>query len=259
MKQSFYFSDAFGLRETWAGLANFTDLFRDPLFVNAMIVTGILVVCISLCTLILGLTLAYLVVHRGKSRWIYKSFLLWPYAVAPAIAALLWRFLCQPSVGWLARGFHALDIDFNYLVHPHQALIIVLFVGIWQQLSYNILFLFVAIKAIPSSLLEAATLDGASALNKFRHIVVPLISPTSFFLLTTNCMYALFDTFGIIDVMTNGGPGKSTTTLMYKIYRDGFVGMDLGSAACQSLILMIIVSLLTLVQFRFVEKKVHYL
>lgn len=258
LKQSFFFSDAFGIRERFAGLANFTDLFVDPNFVKALWITLILAIAISSIAFAFGLGLAYLVSERKKSQLIYKSLLLFPYAIAPAVTGILWRFLCQPTLGWLSEIFHFFGIEFHYLVHPVQALVVVIIAGSWQQLSYNFLFFFVAIQSIPKTLLDAAILDGATSWKKFWTIIVPLISPTSFFLLITNLIYALFDTFGIIDVMTNGGPGNSTTNLMYKIYHDGFVGMDLGIAASQSIILMVLVSILTIVQFRYVEKKVHY-
>lgn len=258
LKQSLFYSDAFGLRQKFAGFYNFMDLLHDPAFFKALWVTLILAVAITSITFSAGLLLAWLVCQRSKSQLLYKSLLLWPYAVAPAVAGILWRFLCQPALGWLSLVLNKLGMDFNYLIHPWQALGVVILSASWQQLSYNFLFFFVAIQSIPKVLLEAATLDGASNWNKFWTIVFPLISPTSFFLLITNLIYSLFDTFGIIDVITNGGPGNSTTTLMYKIYNDGFVGMDLGSAASQSVILMILVSCLTLIQFRYVEKKVHY-
>jgi sn-glycerol 3-phosphate transport system permease protein len=256
--QSFFFSDAFGLQKRFAGFKNFSDLLKDPLFHQATITTFIIAFFITLVTMSFGLILANLVKNRTKSKPIYKSLLLWPYAVAPAVAAILWRFLCQPNLGWLSQLLNKLGVEFNYLIHAKQALIVIIISASWQQFSYNFLFFLAALQSIPSSILEAATLDGASSWHRFWHIIFPLISPTSFFLLITNLMYAFFDTFGIIDVLTNGGPGTSTTTLIYKIYQDGFVGMDLSSSAAQSIFLMIIVVLLTLIQFRYMEKKVHY-
>ncbi|MDP1604729.1 MAG: ABC transporter permease subunit [Legionella sp.] len=256
--QSFYFSDAFGLHLQFAGFTNFIDLFQDPGFVSAVKVTFIIAFFVTLITLGLGLLLAVLVQGRRKSQGIYKSLLLWPYAVAPAVAAILWRFLCQPAIGWVATGLNVTGIDFNYLIHPRQALAVIILTASWQQLSYNFLFFFAALKAIPPALLEAAIIDGASGWQRFWQIIFPLLSPTTFFLLIMNLIYAFFDTFGIIDVLTNGGPENKTTTLIYKIYKDGFVGMDPGSSAVQSVLLMLMVIGLTLFQFRYLEKKVHY-
>lgn len=256
--QSLFFTDAFGIHQQFAGFSNFTDLLDDPAFGKAIWITLLMAALITICTLLSGLLLAFLVQRRKSSQGIYKTLIVWPYAVAPAVAAILWRFLCQPALGWLAQFFAFLGIEFNYLVHPRQALMVVVIAACWQQLSYNFLFFLAALKAIPNTLLEAALLDGASTWQRFRHIVFPLLAPTTFFLVIMNLIYAFFDTFGIIDVMTSGGPGNSTTTLIYKIYKDGFIGMDSGSAAAQSVLLMLMVTVLTLLQFRYVENKVHY-
>jgi sn-glycerol 3-phosphate transport system permease protein len=256
--QSLFFSDSFGLYNRFAGLTNFFDLLRDPGYGRALLVTLLIAIFITLITMSLGLLLAVLVQSRHKSQNIYKTLLLWPYAVAPAIAAILWRFLCQPTIGWLTHGLHILGYEFNYLVHPKQALFVVILTASWQQFSYNFLFFFAAMKAIPQSIIEAAIIDGASAWRRFWQIIFPLLSPTTFFLLVMNLIYSFFDTFGIIDVMTSGGPGISTTTLIYKVYKDGFIGMDPGSSSAQSVMLMLIVIGLTLIQFRYLEKKVHY-
>ncbi|KTC86503.1 sn-glycerol-3-phosphate ABC transporter permease UgpA [Legionella brunensis] len=256
--QAFFFSDAFGLHKQFAGLTNFFDLLKDPGYKQALWVTVILAFFVTLGTMSLGLFLAILVQARRKSQQMYKTLFLWPYAVAPAIAAILWRFLCQPTMGWLSHGLQGLGIHFNYLVNAKQALLVIVLTASWQQLSYNFLFFFAALQAIPNALVEAAIIDGASAWRRFWQIIFPLLSPTSFFLLIMNLIYAFFDTFGIIDVMTNGGPNNSTTTLIYKVYKDGFVGLDPGSSSAQSVMLMIMVIVLTLVQFRYLEKKVHY-
>lgn len=258
IKVSLFFIDPFGLQQQFSGFANFFGLVQDPAFKKALSVSFILALAITVLSLSFGSFLAYLVYSRQKSQWVYKSLLLWPYAVAPAIAAILWRFLCQPGLGWCSQLFHFFHIEFNYLIHPWQALLVVILTASWQQLSYNFLFLFVAMKAIPLHLLEAATLDGATNWRKFWTIMLPLLAPTQFYLLMTNLIYSLFDTFGIIDILTNGGPGYSTTTLMYKIYKDGFVGMDLGGAASQSVILMLCMFAMTLFQFRFFDKRIHY-
>ncbi len=256
--QSLFFSDSFGLHNRFAGLRNFSDLLGDPGYGRAVLVTLFFAFLITLSTMTLGLLLAVLVQGRLKSQNFYKSKLLWPYAVAPAVAAILWRFLCQPALGWLSHCFNLLGIEFNYLVHPGQAFLVNILTASWQQFSYNFLFFFAALKAIPPSIIEAAIIDGASAWRRFWQIKFPLLSPTTFFLLVMNLIYSFFDTFGIIDVLTNGGPGTSTTTLIYKVYKDGFIGMDPGSSSAQSVLLMLIVIGLTLVQFRYLEKKVHY-
>ncbi len=256
--QSLFFSDAFGIHQRFAGLGNFIDLWYSSDYIMAALVTVIVAISITLLTMGFGLALAVLVNGRGKSQPFYKSLLLWPYAVAPAVAAILWRFLCHPTLGWMTTLLQWFGVDFNYLVHAKQALLVVIVTASWQQFSYNFLFFFAALKMIPTSLIDAAIIDGASTWRRFWQIVFPLLSPTTFFLLIMNLIYAFFDTFGIIHVMTNGGPGYSTTTLIYKVYQDGFVGMDPGSSSAQSVMLMLIVIGLTLLQFRFLEKKVHY-
>lgn len=256
--QSFYFSDAFGLRHEFAGLQNFIDLFADPGFMKALVVTLVIGLAVTIVTLSLGLFFALLVHQRQKSQLWYKSLLLWPYAVAPAVAAILWRFLFQPHLGWISYLFAKVGIDFNYLTHVYQAFIVIILTASWQQFSYNFLFYFIALNAIPKTLLDAASLDGASVWQRFWTIIFPILSPTTFFLIVMNLLYAFFDTFGIIDVMTNGGPENATTTLIYKVYKDGFVNMDPGSSSAQSVILMIVVTLFTLVQFWYLEKRVHY-
>ncbi|VEH12811.1 sn-glycerol 3-phosphate transport system permease protein [Legionella jordanis] len=203
--QSFLFSDAFGLHSRFAGLHNFLDLLKDPNYGKAIGVTVLLSFLVTLLTMTCGLLLAVLVQGRRKSQQIYKTLLLWPYAVAPAVAAILWRFLCQPTLGWLAQGLQIFGISFNYLTHPWQALWVVVATASWQQLSYNFLFFLAALKAIPNFLIEAAILDGASAWRRFWQIIFPLLSPTTFFLLIMNLIYSFFDTFGIIDIMTSGG------------------------------------------------------
>ncbi len=256
--QSLYFSDAFGLHNRFAGLGNFIDLFYSPDYWTAFLVTVIIAVAITFLTMTFGLALALLVNGRRHGRQIYKTLMLWPYAVAPAIAAILWRFFCHPTLGWMTRALDWVGIDFNYLINAKQALLVVIMTASWQQFSYNFLFFYAALNLIPKALLEAATIDGASSWQRFWQIIFPLLSPTTFFLLIMNLIYSFFDTFGIIHVMTNGGPENSTTTLIYKVYKDGFVGMDPGSSAAQSVMLMIIVIGLTLLQFRYLEKKVHY-
>lgn len=256
--QSLFYMDAFGLHKHFAGLNNYLEVISSPEYSYAVWITFVIAISITVLTLFLGLSLALLVNRRTKSQGIYKSLLLWPYAVAPAIAAILWRFLCHPTLGWLTHVLKALGVDFNYLIHPNQALLVIILSASWQQFSYNFLFYLAALKMIPTSVNEAAIIDGASSWKRFWQIIFPLLSPTTFFLMVMNLIYAFFDTFGIIHILTNGGPEFATTTLIYKAYKDGFVGMDLGSSSAQSIILMIIVVFLTMLQFRYLEKKVHY-
>lgn len=256
--QAFFFGDAFGLHLRFAGLINFLDLMRDPNYKNAVWVSLIIAFFITLSTMTFGLLMAQLVANRKKSQSTYKTLLLWPYAVAPAVAAILWRFLCQPHLGWLAQTLQSFGIPFNYLTNSNTALVVIILAGSWQQFSYNFLFFFAAILAIPPSLIEAAILDGAGAWRRFWEIIFPLLSPTTFFLLVMNLIYSFFDSFGIIDVLTKGGPNNGTTTMIYKVYQDGFVGMDFGSSCAQSILLMFLVMGLTMIQFRYLEKRVHY-
>jgi sn-glycerol 3-phosphate transport system permease protein len=256
--QSFFYTDAFGLHQYFAGLTNFSDLLHESSYATAMEVTFIIAISVTGLTMSLGLIMANLVNNRSKSQGVYKSLLIWPYAVAPAVAGILWRFLCHPTLGWLTYFLNAMGIHFDYINNAHQALLVVIITASWQQFSYNFLFYFAALKAVPQTLIDAAILDGASSWQRFWQIVIPLLSPTTFFLLIMNLIYGFFETFGIIQVMTHGGPGNSTTNLIYKVYEDGFEGMDLGSSSAQSVLLMIIVIIVSLLQFKYLEKKVHY-
>lgn len=256
--QSFMSSDPFGLLEQPALWNNYLDLLQDPSYGQAFGVTALLSLVISILTLMFGLLLAVLVTGRSKGQGIYKTLLIWPYAIAPAIAAVLWRFLCQPDIGWLSQFLSLFGIPFNYLINSKQALVTIIITATWQQFSYNFIFFYAAIKGVPKSLIEAAVMDGAGGWRRFWVVIFPLISPTTFFLFTMNLIYSFFDTFGIIDVLTRGGPANSTTSLIYKVYQDGFEGLDFSSSAAQSVILMILVIGIMLLQFRFVQKKVHY-
>ncbi|APF03365.1 TPA: ABC transporter permease subunit [Legionella pneumophila] len=256
--QSFFYTDAFGLHKHFAGFTNFFDLFLDPAYAKALWVTFVIAGSVTFITMSSGLLMATLVNYRGKSQGIYKTLLIWPYAIAPAVAAILWRFLCHPTLGWLTQALEFLGIHFNYVNDANQALVVVILTASWQQFSYNFLFYFAALKAVPQTLIDAAIMDGANAWQRFWQIIFPILSPTTFFLLLMNLIYGFFDTFGIIQVMTHGGPGNSTTNLIYKVYEDGFEGMDLGSSSAQSVLLMIIVIAVSLLQFKYLEKKVHY-
>jgi sn-glycerol 3-phosphate transport system permease protein len=256
--QSFFYTDAFGLHQHFAGLSNFFDLFFDPAYSKAVGVTFVIAISVTVITMSFGLLMATLVNSRTRSQGVYKSLLIWPYAIAPAVAAILWRFLCHPTLGWMTHFLQSIGIHFDYVNNAGQALMVVILTASWQQFSYNFLFYFAALRAVPQSLIDAAIIDGASPWQRFWQIIVPLLSPTTFFLLLMNLIYGFFDTFGIIQVMTHGGPGNSTTNLIYKVYEDGFEGMDLGSSSAQSVLLMTIVILVSLFQFRYLEKKVHY-
>lgn len=256
--QSFFYTDAFGIHQHFSGFSNFLDLFHDSAYVKALGVTFVIALSVTILTMSLGLLMAVLINNRGASQGIYKSLLIWPYAIAPAVAGILWRFLCHPTLGWMTHITRYLGIHFDYINNANQAVVVVVICASWQQFSYNFLFYYAALKAVPRSLLEAAVIDGASPWQCFWQIIVPLLSPTTFFLLLMNLIYGFFDTFGIIQVMTHGGPGTTTTNLIYKVYEDGFEGMDLGSSSAQSVLLMILVIVISLMQFKYLEKKVHY-
>ena len=256
--QSVLIEDAFGGNTKFVFLDNFIHLFNDSSYYDSARLT--LVFSALVATLGLGISLLLAVmadrVIRGATA--YKTFLVWPYAVAPAVAGVLWGFLFNPSVGIVAWMLNGIGIEFNYVSNGNQALMLVVIAAVWNQISYNFLFFLAGLQAIPKSLIEAAAIDGAGGTRRFWTIVVPLLAPTSFFLLVVNTVYALFDTFGIIHAVTGGGPGKATETLVYKVYNDGFVNLIMGDSAAQSVILMLIVIGLTAFQFRFIERRVHY-
>ncbi|GGK28672.1 sn-glycerol-3-phosphate ABC transporter permease UgpA [Salinarimonas ramus] len=256
--QSVLRQDAFGLRTTYVGLANFERLFSDPLYLNSFQVTVVFSLAVTFLGLAIALLLATMADRVIKGASGYKTLLIMPYAVAPAVAGVLWWFLFNPSIGLFAHTLRALGIDWNHLLNGDQALILVVIAAVWKQISYNFLFFLAGLQAIPRSLVEAAAIDGAGPMKRFWTIVFPLLSPTAFFLLVVNVTYAFFDTFQIIHATTSGGPGQSTTILVYKVYSDGFVGLDLGSSAAQSVVLMAIVIVLTFVQFRYIERRVQY-
>ncbi len=258
VQQSLYIEDPFGLNSEFAGLANFTELFRNSSYVDAFLRSLFFSAAVS--GLSLGLSLLFAVcadrVVRGATG--YKTLLLLPYAIAPALAGVTWMFVVHPSIGILGRALVAMGIEWNYLLNGNQAMGLVIFAAAWKQISYNFIFFLAGLQSIPHSLMEAAAIDGAGPGKRFRDIVFPLLSPTAFFLLVVNIVYAFFETFGVIHAVTSGGPAKATEILVYKVYSDGVVGLDIGGSAAQSVILMLIVILLTVVQFRFVERKVHY-
>lgn len=258
MYQSMLREDPFGLSSKFVWFANFKKVLADPSYVNSVQVTIVFSVATAAVAMGTALLLAVMADKVVRSRGVYRTLMIWPYAVAPAIAGMLWLFLFNPSIGSLAYGLRWLGINWDPLLDGSQAMALVVAAASWKQISYNFLFFVAGLQAIPKSLIEAAAIDGAGENKRFWTIVFPLLAPTTFFLLVVNTVYAFFDTFGIIHAVTGGGPGKATETLVYKVYNDGFVNLILGDSAAQSVILMVIVIALTAVQFRYVEKKVHY-
>lgn len=256
--QSVLREDAFGLKSEFVGFDNFTRLFADSAYLEAFKTT--IVFSAGTAGLSMGLALLFAVmadrVMRGAT--FYKTFLIWPYAVAPAVAAVLWWFLFNPTIGIIAYVLQGFGYEWNHFLHSGDALILVIVAAAWKQVSYNFLFFLAGLQAIPRSLIEAAAIDGAGPARRFFTIQFALLAPTSFFLLVVNVVYAFFETFGVIHATTDGGPGRSTTILVYKVFKDGFVGLDLGSSAAQSVILMLIVAVLTFVQFKYIERRVEY-
>jgi sn-glycerol 3-phosphate transport system permease protein len=258
LRQSFFIEDAFGTTSNFVGFENYRFVFADPAYYKAIATTAIFATAVTICSLSLALLLAVMADREIKGATVYRTLLVWPYAVAPAIAGVLFIFLFQPSLGLLARGLTALGVDWNPLLDGKQALALVIIAATWKQVSYNFLFFLAGLQAIPKSLIEAAAIDGARPWRRFVTIIFPLLSPTTFFLVAVNIVYVFFDTFGIIDAVTGGGPAQATQTLVYKVYNDGRLGGDLGGSAAQSVILMLIVVALTSVQFRFVDRRVNY-
>jgi sn-glycerol 3-phosphate transport system permease protein len=256
--QSVQQSNAFGTSVEWVGLENFRNLWNDPTYLASFYTTALFSTLVAVLGIGISLLLAVFADRIVKGALVYKTLLIWPYAVAPAVAGVLWLFMFAPSVGVVSYWLRALGIDWNHLLNGSQAMTLVVMAAVWKQISYNFLFFLAGLQSIPKSLIEAAAIDGARPWRRFWTIVFPLLSPTTFFLLVINIVYAFFDTFGIIDAATEGGPGKDTSILVYKVYYDGFKAMDLGGSAAQSVVLMVIVVALTVVQFRFVEKKVNY-
>ena len=256
--QSVQQSDAFGTSVEWVGLENFRNLWNDETYLASFYTTAIFSTLVAVVGIGVSLLLAVFADRVVKGALVYKTLLIWPYAVAPAVAGVLWLFMFAPSVGVVSYALRALGFDWNHLLNGRHAMTLVVMAAVWKQISYNFLFFLAGLQSIPKSLIEAAAIDGARPWRRFWTIVFPLLSPTTFFLLVINIVYAFFDTFAIIDAATQGGPGKETAILVYKVYFDGFKAMDLGGSAAQSVVLMVIVVALTVVQFRFVEKKVNY-
>jgi len=255
---SFQLQDAFGLRSEFVGLQNFEALFVSPQYLQSFRTTAVFSVLVAFFGLAISLLLATMADRVLRGALAYKTFLIWPYAVAPAIAGVLWAFLFAPSIGVVTYFLRKFGVDWNWIINGDQAMLLIVIASVWKQISYNFLFFLAGLQSIPRSLIEAAAIDGAGPARRFWTIVFPLLSPTTFFLLVVNIVYAFFDTFGVIDATTQGGPAADTQILVYKVYYDGVKAADLGGSSAQSVILMFIVVVLTALQFRFVERKVQY-
>ena len=256
--QSVMMDAPFGGNREFVGLDNFRQLFDDPSYLASFKTTAVFSILVAVCGLALSLLLAVMANRVVRGERIYKTLLIWPYAVAPVVAGVLWVFMFASPMGVIAFWLRALGINWDHLLNSNHAMTLIVVAAVWKQISYNFLFFLAGLQSIPKSRIETAAIDGASPWRRFWTIVFPLLSPTTFFLLVINIVYAFFETFGIVDATTKGGPGKDTAILVYKVYYDGFKAMDMGGSAAQSVILMVIVVVLTIIQFRFVEKKVQY-
>ena len=256
--QSFQQSDPFGSSVEWSGLDNFRALWQDESYLASFKTTAIFSVSVAFSGISISLLLAFFADRVVRGKYIYRTLLILPYAVAPVVAGIIWLFLFAPSIGLLPNLLVNLGIQWNILLNSNHAMILIVIASVWKQISYNFLFFLAGLQNIPKSLIEAAAIDGASVVRRFWAIQLPLLSPTTFFLLVANTVYAFFDTFGVVDATTKGGPGKDTAILIYKVYFDGFKAMDLGGSAAQSIVLMFIVISLTIIQFRYIESRVNY-
>ena len=256
--QSVLSEDAFGTSSEFVGMLNFSRLWADSTYLNSFKVTGLFSLLVAVCGLAIALLLAVMANGVIRGAGTYKTLLIWPYAVAPVVAGVLWVFMFSSPMGVISFALQSVGVEWNHLLNSNHAMTLIVVAAVWKQISYNFLFFLAGLQSIPKSLLEAAAIDGASPARRFWTIVFPLLTPTTFFLLVINVIYAFFDTFGIVDAATQGGPGKDTAILVYKVYFDGFKAMDIGGSAAQSVVLMVIVVALTVLQFRFIEKRVNY-
>ncbi|WP_300459746.1 ABC transporter permease subunit [Desulfobacula sp.] len=257
--QSFLLSDPFGRRSTFVWFYNYIELFTDPLYLESVFITFVFSLAVAFVSISLGLFIAAMANRALKATALTRTLLIWPYAVAPAISGIMWLFLLHPSYGIVALGIKRwLGIDWNPVLYGSDAMALIVMASAWKQVSYNFVFFMAGLQAIPKSLIEAAAIDGAGPFKRFWFISFPLLSPTFFFLTVMNIIYSFFETFGVIHTVTQGGPGGATNILVYKVYQDGFVGLNLGSSAAQSVVLMSLIIVITFLQFRFVEKKVQY-
>ena len=256
--QSLLLEDAFGLSSKFVWFYNFAGLFSDSIYLESFGRTIGFSAATTFLSLSVALVLAAMADRIIKGATTYRTLVIWPYAIAPAVAGVLWFFMFNPSIGVLAYLLRAFGYDWNHYLDGSDAMVLIILAAAWKQVSYNFLFFLAGLQAIPRSLIEAAAIDGAGPFKRFRTIIFPLLSPTTFFLLVVNIVYAFFDTFGIVHATTSGGPAQATTILVYKVFSDGFIGLDLGGSAAQSVVLMAIVIGLTVVQFRYIERKVAY-
>ena len=255
---SFFLPDPFGLKTEYVGLDNFRFLLSDPYYLASFKTTIFFSTAVSVVSMGIGLYLAALADRLIKGAGVYQTLLIWPYAIAPAIAGVLWLFLFNGNIGLISYYLQGIGYDWNHTLDGDQAMFLVVLASSWGRISYNFLFFLAGLQAIPKSIIEAEAIDGASFWRRFLTIVIPLLSPITFFLLVVNIVYAFFDTFGIVHTITSGGPEQDTNILVYKVFSDGFVSQDLGSSAAQSVILLVLVGILTIIQFKYIEKKVHY-
>ena len=256
--QSFFLSDPFGASEIFVGLENFQMLLVSPEYYDSILVTLVFSGLTTAAALLSGFVMAVFADRAIRGVLAFKSALIWPYAVAPAVAGALWIFLFHPTFGSVAGMLIALGVDWDPLLNGAHAMTLVVVAAAWKQISYNFVFFLAGLQAIPKSLIEAAAIDGAGPGKRLWYVVIPLLSPTTFFLIVINIVYAFFDTFGIIHAVTGGGPAGATNTLVFKVYTDGFENQDLGASSAQSVILMFIVIALTVLQFRYIERRVSY-
>ena len=256
--QSVLEEDPFGLSSTFVGLENFKYIFTDPIYLNSIKVTLIFSLSVAAIAMSTALLLAVMADRAIRGATAYKTFIIWPYAVAPVAAAVVWYFLFNPTVGMISFFLKAIGIDWNFTLNGNQAMTLVIIAAAWREISYNFLFFLAGLQAIPKPFIEAAAIDGASPGKRFWTITFPLLSPTVFFLIVMNIVYAFFDTFGVIHAITEGGPNEATNIMVFKIYHDSFEALDLGGSAAQSVILMFVVISLTVIQFRYIERRIHY-
>lgn len=256
--QSTLRQDPFGLRTTFVWFDNFRRLLTDPYYLTSLRTTFLFSAAVVVVAMSAGLLLAVTADRYVRGTTVYKTLLIWPYAVAPAVAAALWLFIFHPTIGLAGRAFVRAGIPWDYTLNGVHAMLLVIIAAAWRQVSYNFIFFLAGLQSVPPSLIEAAAVDGAGGRQRFWKVIFPLLSPTTFFLLIVNMIYAFFDTFGVIHSLTRGGPGKATETLIYKVYTDGVINLDLGGSAAQSVVLLLVVITLTAIQFKYLERRVYY-
>ena len=256
--QSVIREDPFGLSARFVWFENYAEVLRDPFYLSSVRLTLVFSAAVIIFAMSSGLGLAIMADRQIRGSALYKTLLMWPYAVAPAVAAALWLFIFHPAIGIVGRGLNNAGVRWDYVLNGSQAMLLVILASAWKQVSYNFIFFLAGLQSIPRSVLEASAVDGAAGGHQFWRIIFPLLSPTTFFLLVVNTLYAFFETFGVIHALTGGGPGKATETLIFKVYVDGVVNLHLGGSAAQSVVLLLVIILLTAVQFRYAEQRVHY-